>query len=311
MRDFMIRPTPWRLIALAAFTGVLLSLQNYGMFTIFPETTPYWVLPLFIISYTTLLIIINVVQRKKLEPWVFPALGGLLWELWWLFSIWEQRRAPFFFDLVLTTFTIVGLIIIYKRRRVVSISVMVLSGVIVVAIGLLEFFRTSANLDFTSSVLISLLNLVVHSVPILAFGLLFAQEYRSTAVLLVAVYEPFFIEKYLADNISYKIWTSHLLETQIAIVMFRIIPFLIFLILMPVFALRSQTPRTQEWFLGLISFVVIGSMAFIRVAYLQDPDILFSLSPWAMWAHFLIVLWSPILLAILLYRNCQQIVPAS
>jgi hypothetical protein len=147
--------------------------------------------------------------------------------------------------------------------------------------------------------------LIIHTVPILALGLLLAEEYGSTAILFVMVYMPFFLEKYLNGNMNYSSWISRTLETQVLIAAFELVPFLVFLILMPVLAIRSEDFKVRKQLLGFVSFLAVGSVTFIRVFYLQAPDALFSLTPWAMWIHFVIVLCSPILLAILLYDDYQ------
>jgi hypothetical protein len=275
------------------------------MFMVFPESTPYWFLPLLIILIATFLITTNIIQQKRLESWVFPAFGGLLWELWWLLSIWEPRTAPILLYSFLTVSAIIGLIVIYRRRKIISANVKVIAVVIILSIGLLELFRNSTDLDFFSAVLISLLNLTVHTIPILALGLLLAQKYGSTAMLLVTACMPFFLEEYLDNDISHSILTSSALETRIAVAVFQLIPFLVFLILIPVLARPPETLKLKKQSLGFISFLAIGSVAFMRVFYLQAPDVLFSLAPWAMWIHFTIVLCSPILFAILLYGDYQ------
>lgn len=305
MKNAITRQLRWRFLTSTLLIGGLLSLQNYGMFTVFPESTPYWFLPSLVILLATFLIATSIIQQKRLEPWVFPAFGGLLWELWWFLSIREPRTAPILLYLFLTASAIAGLIVIYKRRKIISANVKVIAGMIIVSIGLLELFRTSTDLGFFSAVLISLLNLAVHTIPILALGLLLAQEYGLTATLLVTAYMPFFLEEYLDNDISHSILTSYTLETRIAVAVFQLIPFLVFLILIPVLTIRPESFKFKKQLLAFISFLAIGCVTFIRVFYLQAPDAFFSLTPWAMWIHFVIVLCSPILLAILLYGDYQ------
>lgn len=305
MKNAITRLPRSRFLISALLIGGLISLQNYGMFLVFPDSTPYWFLPLLISLFASYVLATSIIQHKRLEPWAFPAFGGLLLELWWFLSVWQPRTASIYLYALLTISTVVGLAVIYKRKKVVPTYVKVIAGAVIVLIALLQLFRTATDLDFFSAVLLSLLILTVHTIPILALGLLLAQKYGQTAILLVTACTPFFLEEYLDNDISYSIMTSYALETRIAVALFQLIPFFVFLILIPVLSMTTEAFKVEKPLLACTSFLAIGSIAFIRVFYLQAPDALFSLVPWAMWIHFLILLSSPILFAILLYNDYQ------
>ncbi len=286
-------------IVAALFPGLLITLQNFGFFWIFPENTPLWFIPIVVIIFTGLVLAPNAVRNQKTELWTFPAIGGSLWGFWYLILIWIPRMSDWIFDTVLAVFSIIALVILYRLKWTITKSAWIQFLIVALSISALELFRTSDLLNIQTSIFIQVLLWATYLIPILAIGLLLGRHYDAGIILLVVTLEPFLLERYLGENISYEAWTSTLAAVQISKIIFQLAPYLIFLILLPLITLTLQSLKTKIWVLNIVSIINICVLTTIRVYFLRDPNIAvsFSLVPWAMWLQFVLVLYSPILLS--------------
>jgi hypothetical protein len=305
MKDSRSDPLSWKLVILSVLPGLILTLQNYGMYRVLPRSTPYWALPLCVVFYTIFAITVSFIQKRKLELWIFPALGSSIFEMWWLYYIWDTQEEPIVVNLFLLAFTLCALIVLFRFRKMVSKIGIILFVIVPTAIILLGLLNTSKGTDFSLVIITSILYWMIHFIPILTLGLFFVYEYGLSATLLVATCEPFMIKRYLGIDLSYGTLTSPVKEIQIAQIVSNVIPILVFLVIAPIFVLRSSSRSRQAWILALMSFVVIAIVSYLRVIYLQGPSNPIYVPLWALWMYYLLVLWSPTLLAILIYRNLR------
>jgi hypothetical protein len=94
--------------------------------------------------------------------------------------------------------------------------------------------------------------------------------------------------------------SSSAISIQVVLSIFRITPLLVFLILIPAIEFRTVGQNRYLW-LALSSLVVIGAMVYVRIEFLHDPETIFVLPKFMMWLFYVILLWTPIILSIVLF----------
>ncbi|MEW6030197.1 MAG: hypothetical protein ACOYZ8_11985 [Chloroflexota bacterium] len=296
--------SPWKIVV-AVFPGLLLVLQNFDFWWVFPFSAPIWLMPASVIAFTGLVLALNASQNRKVEPWAFPAIGASVWGLWILVLIWQPRILIWIFDTIVAFFSIVGLVILYKLKWIITKPVWVQFLIITLGVSTLEIFRTS-DLDIQATIFIEISLWITYLIPILSFGLLLGRHYNMGTMLFVVTLEPFLFERYLGQNLSYAAWTSTFPAVQVAKAIFHVVPYLIFLLVLPLIVLTWQSFKSKTLVTNIISIITICAVVAARVYFLSGPSTSnsFSLVPWAMWLQFVIVLYSPILLATSISKNC-------
>ncbi len=293
----------WTLL-IVVFPGLLIIIQNFDFLPVFAFSAPFWFIPMIMIIFACLALLLSVFQNQGIAPWTFPAIGGTVWGLWQLIMLWQFRASILLFDTLLLLLSIIGLAILVKFKWILTSDVWIQFLIIAIGISILELFRTSDLLDIRNSIYIQVLLWATYLIPALAFGLLLGRRFDFGTLLFVITLEPVWFLRCLGGNISFEVWTSTIPVVQIAKLIFQGIPYLIYLIVLPIILLSSKSLRNL-WTVNIISIIAICSVTTAQVYFLVDPDVpvSFSLVPWAMWLQFVIVLYSPIFLSTLLSKN--------
>ncbi len=113
---------------------------------------------------------------------------------------------------------------------------------------------------------------------------------------------PLWLELYLApDGISYEVWHSSAPQTQLALLAFRLLPSLGFLILIPIVSSAITDVRKLKIWLAGVSLIFTSSLVIIWTTTLLDPGGNYIFSVGEMFVYFTSVLWAPIVVTVIVF----------
>jgi hypothetical protein len=143
----------------------------------------------------------------------------------------------------------------------------------------------------------------------IAIGLRFSQVDGIGGSLLVASCVPVWYNV-LPDHLhtiqEYAYRTPDV-KFQIALLVLFYLPFLSFLIVIPIGVLRSCSKRTQTWWLLLPSFLTLTSLVLVRGIVLMDTPNEYSFTWWLRGGLTIVELWLPLSLTAVLYSNSNHL----
>ncbi len=319
-----IQPKPWDKVCLAILPGLWITVWQSEIFNQFPREIGSAILVVIALG----VIRINLVTERRLAAWSLPALGGLLWAGWewlrWLIntrSLWvpwyfrfHARFGPLYARLggidpvlpvwfVFLAVLILGTYLSYKKSGLrVSWSgwgVLGLSGLVFVAWGRFIFPAHWLSAGIALSLLLLLASV--------AWGFPLSKREGLAAGLLVIVCQPVAFDMLLFNFLHiirvYAYDSPDNMRLRLTLFVLSILPFLCFLVIIPIGVLRSRSRQSQQWWLLLASLITLTSMIVVRSLTLQGTPNAFSLDDLIRYGLGTLQLWLPILFMTVSYLH--------
>jgi len=297
-----INSISWKEIGLCLLPGLILILQNSNIWKSTPRI--FFILNPFLFLIVMILILIITIRKERgLSNLSLPAIGGLIWETNFILFGFINLVDTSLVDLFLFTLTIISSFVLYNSRKKFSKTMwwsLLGFTIILLSISSLGISKPANWFTFFTTEMFSW---IIKIVPIFALGLLLTRKELLTMYLLVAVIEPVWIESYLIPNgVDFQTWNSSAIEIKIALALFHLLPPLIFLVVLPLIELLSKIHYGKVWS-ALISLTGVGVIVYLHVGFLQNPNIAYIFPNVLLWLFFVLILWTPILLSLVMYPS--------
>lgn len=294
----------WKRVGWSFLPPLLLVLQNLDIWRSTPRTI-FILVPLIflvvIISITASLI----KSEHGVSNLCLPPIGSLIWEtnfvLFWFFN---SPNRSLITGLLFVATTILIFAVYRLGIKIPSVTGWLMSGFLVTLmfICLLGSELPVNGFFFYAA---TIYNWLIKVAPVAAVGLLFTRNQQIDLSLLVAVIEPVWIGSYLIPyGIAFDILNSPAVLTQNMLLLFRVLPLIVFLILMPGSTLVVPA-KLHKILIPIVSLVAISVLAYLRVTILHDTDLAFVFPTKLMWLFFVTLLWAPVLLATTFYYKAN------
>ena len=152
--------------------------------------------------------------------------------------------------------------------------------------------------------LVWLIDWLIKVTPFIVAGYIFSKWQGANAILLNIACIPFWLEMYvMPDGISIEIINSQNQQVHFALGLFKILPSLGFLIIIPLVSMFLSKNRSIKFWVAISSFLIISFLCLLYAIFIRNPNAVFVFSKFTTWIFFTTILWMPILLGIIIYSD--------
>jgi len=273
--------TSWPKVGLAILPGLCaLGMSSGLLWSLFSASIARTLAQGGLIAVCILLIIAGFVRERRLAVWSFPALGILLFPAsgilllveWWVRLPFVEESNPIWhagpFILLVVGLAAIGAFAVYRvcsqqRTRIPRLAWVLLGLVVLVALAdVAASTIADRSPEKWRAVLVVLPSIVLKMGMILspvAIGLLLARRNGLLAGLIVVAAQFVLVDWILDPGYALGVWTSN----QTIVMMVYVIPVIFFLVVSPIWVLRSRFTRGRAWALILPVFVALVSVEII------------------------------------------------
>ncbi|MCL4393973.1 MAG: hypothetical protein M1482_04060 [Chloroflexi bacterium] len=321
MKNSPVKPMAWRLVTLAITPGLWLALQRRPY-------EPVDVPILFVgvaatVAGAATLLWLSWRSERGVALWCLPLLGALSWEYFeFVNQTFEAGRVhalnPLWFELAMSMVFIGGIIWgvglfpfwVYKCLRLpVPLLGWGLAGLLALLLAILNLSLGSLNEGTTFFTYF----LWAAFMALIALGSMLAQRHGLAAGLFVAACEPLWVDLSVTPRLDtlYSLvlpptYQLRIFELLINPMVLEYASILVFLVMIPIGLLRSETRKAQlVWLLvpSLITLAVINVAPGFAVGTNVWP---YSVFQWCQAALGIVVLWLPLPFAAMLFRAVER-----
>jgi hypothetical protein len=329
MQNRSFVPTSWIKVGLAILPGLFIVGTRSGLFRrVFGlenwlALDQHDLIPVYI---TLGIVVAGLIVERWLAVWSFPALGLLLFSApWWLFTLFARfgdPRSPFWQvappHLMLATLAAIAAFAVYRvfkqhslhtpRSGWVLLGLMILTSV---AYAIVEAVTARGSNEWTALLALIPLQLWWMGLILLpvAIGLPLAQRNGVLAGLVLVAFQFVLVDEVFDPTYSVGFWAycepSAILDQ--AKIVLSYLPALLFLVVTPIWMLRSRSTRGRVLGLLLPPFIALVSTDVIESVALRGTPAEYSINLWlthsVSTAQFLMAL----ALAVVMYHwiECQ------
>lgn len=294
----------WARVLLGLLPSLLVILQSVNIWRGIPRIL-FIIIP-FIFLGIMLFIVVILIKNKGVTDICLPVFGAMLWEVKLILGLYLNSPNAILLEFFLLVSTILCILALYKLKEKPSTLTWWLLIGFVVFIMLISLFGLDKPVNWLRYSISEITSWFIRVIPILVIGFLLAKFRRLTLWLIVSVVEPVWIESYLiSTGLDFQTWVDPRFEVQLALLIFRLLPLLVFLVAMPIVAMKTNS-RNLYFVPAFLSVVAIGIVVYLRVKILFVPNSSFIFPTPLMWLFFTILLWMPILLSLVVSQSLKS-----
>lgn len=270
MQDGSFIHISWEKVGLAILPGLFAIGTNSGLFRlVLSESISRAFSQNGLIAVCILLSSVGFIRERQLAVWSFPALGLLLFEAWrWIPPPFVDQASPFWQVappiLVLAGLAAIAALAVYRVYKQHGIHIPRLGWVLLCLIILVTVAEVIASTIADRSpnkwtallaVLPPLLWWMGMTLLPIAIGLPLARRDGLPAGLFVVAAEFVLVDGVFDPAYALGIWTPN----QAIVIVVSVIPAVFFLVVSPIWVLRSRSTRGRVWGLLLPAFIALVS----------------------------------------------------